>query len=130
MVRTDAGAQEFLTDAILGGATVALLASTCSAPSERIVDAALTALGPELSDNVRIFQCPQSSTSITDAGQSGEEDPPSFEQSLQKATAKVDGLQSRHSLQWHFCITFFASMQAVRLDVSALLGSLATLFLI
>ena len=98
MLRTDAGAQDFLADAIAGGATVALLASTCSAPSERIVDAALTALGPELSDNVRIFQCPQSSTSTTDASQS-EEDPPSFEQSLQNATAKVNRLQSRRSLQ-------------------------------
>ena len=84
-----AGVQRFLEEATGNGAAIALITSTCSAPSEKLVDAALVALGRDIADSVRIFQCPQGGPPLKEVEATPSDDPLSFERSLQAATAHV-----------------------------------------
>lgn len=81
------GVERFIDDVLQSGAPIALLASTCSSPKEGLVEAILGTLGPEVSNRVRVFQCPQSGGAGAD--QLPEDDSSSFEQSFQNAAAKV-----------------------------------------
>lgn len=83
-----AGVSQFIEEALQGGATLALLSSTCSSPKEGLVEAALKALGPDVSSQLRVFQCPQSGP--VDAEDTAADDAiSSLEKSLKKATAQA-----------------------------------------
>ena len=85
---TPAGVPRFIEESLQGGATLALLSSTCSTPKEGLVEAALKSLGPDIASQVRIFQCPQSSP--TDAENMAADDEIAIlEKSLHKAAAEV-----------------------------------------
>ena len=89
-----------MEEALQGGAHLALLTSTCSSPRENIVESALALLGQDLSEQVRIFQCPQ--TSSADADSPAPDDISSLEKSLHKAAAEVG---------YHFITCIAADLQ-------------------
>lgn len=44
-----------MREALDGGAKIGVIAGTCSTPDERIADAALAALGPQLAEHLRVY---------------------------------------------------------------------------
>ena len=78
----------FIEEALQNGATLALLASTCSSPKEGLVEAALNKLGPQVTEQIRVFQCPQGNS--LDSDSLPDDDLASMEKSLHKEAAKVE----------------------------------------
>ena len=68
------------------GANVSLITSTCSDPSERLVDAALDLIGADIQTKLKIFQCPQGPPPSIDANDDGQQ---TLEQKLRIETEKV-----------------------------------------
>lgn len=78
-----------MEDAVADGAVVAVLSSTCSSPGERLVDAALTKLGGDVTSSIRIFQCPQGNPYMRDPDSLADHEELSLEDMLRAETAKV-----------------------------------------
>lgn len=83
----------FVEEALQSGATLALLASTCSSPKEGLVEAALNTLGSQVSERVRVFQCPQGGS--LDADGPPDDDLASMEKSLHKEAAKASNYKCK-----------------------------------
>jgi hypothetical protein len=83
-----AGVQDFL-ESVPSSTSISFLASTCSATSEGLVEAALAALGPALSDRCRIFQAPSAQSGAPQADDPDAADFSNIEIGLQAATAQV-----------------------------------------
>ena len=86
-----AGVKPFLETTLSEGANVSLITSTCSAPSERLVDAALAIIGLELQSQIKIFQCPQGPAPTVDPHGG---DSQTLEQKLRVETEKVRAFTS------------------------------------
>ena len=90
-----AGAEQVLREAVSSGARVGIVAGTCSSAAEGVVQGVLKAMDDELAPHLQVF------TREDGAGQGpgGAADeaptPPSFEQSMAAARAKVGPRLSR-----------------------------------
>ena len=86
-----AGVADFVRQALEAGARVGTVAGTCSTPEERLHDAALRALGPDLAGQMRVFSLGEASTASAGAedgggrgaGQGGGEDADGRELSME-----------------------------------------------
>ena len=83
-----------MDEALQSGANIVLLASTCSATKEGLVESALSSLGAAVAEQVRVFQCPQSSPADEQLMDEGD----TLEKSLHKAAAKVRSWHSYSSI--------------------------------
>lgn len=84
-----AGAEQFVREALEGGAKIGIIAGTCSTPEDRIADAALAGLGPGLAEHLRVFVLGESMEAQAESEASGSGQEESLERQFANFQAKV-----------------------------------------
>lgn len=85
------GAADFMRDVLADGACVGLMTETNSPPELRVVDAVMGALGPDLSNGIRVFSTADSAheSSSSEEQQGGAAEGMTMEQAMAQAQAKA-----------------------------------------